>query len=98
MLSKSRVLAGECHAVGELREASCMSSCTSHRIHRRRGPWRQALADSAFGLADMFLPAVQDAAPHATSAVVPGAGHFLVHEAPDRVVAEINAFYPTPTP
>jgi pimeloyl-ACP methyl ester carboxylesterase len=36
--------------------------------------------------------------PHATSAVVPGAGHFLLHEAPDRVLAEINAFYPNPTP
>jgi pimeloyl-ACP methyl ester carboxylesterase len=75
-----------------------MSSRTSHRIHRRRGSWSQALADSAFGLADMFLPTVQDAAPHATSAVVPSAGHFLLHEAPDRVLAEINAFYPNPTP
>lgn len=49
-------------------------------------------------LADLFLPPIQDAAPHATSAVVPGAGHFLAHEAPDRVLAEINAFYPTSTP
>lgn len=39
------------------------------------------------GVADIFLPTVQDAAPHATSAVVTGAGHFLVHEAPDRVLA-----------
>jgi len=35
---------------------------------------------------------------YATSADVPGAGHFLMHEAPDHVVAEINAFYPIPTP
>lgn len=50
------------------------------------------------GLADAFLPPLQDAAPHATSAAVPGAGHFLLHEAPDRVLAEINAFYSNPTP
>ena len=49
-------------------------------------------------LADVFLPPIQDAAPHATSADVPGAGHFLLHEAPDRVLAEINAFYPASTP
>ena len=49
------------------------------------------------GLADMVLPPLQDAAPHATSGDVPGAGHFLLHEAPDRVLAEINAFYPNPT-
>jgi pimeloyl-ACP methyl ester carboxylesterase len=48
------------------------------------------------GLAEMVLPPLQDAAPHATSADVPGAGHFLLHEAPDRVLAEINAFYPAP--
>lgn len=47
------------------------------------------------GLADMVLAPLQDAAPDATSADVPGAGHFLLHEAPDRVLAEINAFYPT---
>jgi pimeloyl-ACP methyl ester carboxylesterase len=39
-------------------------------------------------------PPLRDAAPGATSADVPGAGHFLVHETPDRVLAEINAFYP----
>lgn len=50
------------------------------------------------GLAEMVLPPLRDAAPDATSADVPGAGHFLLHEAPDRVLAEINAFYPNPTP
>ena len=47
------------------------------------------------GLAEMLLPSLQDAAPDATAADVPGTGHFLVHEAPDCVLAEINAFYPT---
>ncbi|WP_158847689.1 alpha/beta fold hydrolase [Saccharothrix deserti] len=47
------------------------------------------------GLAQFTLPSIQDAAPDATADDVPGAGHFLVHEAPDRVLAEINAFYPT---
>jgi len=49
------------------------------------------------GLAELVLPPLQDAAPDATSADVPGAGHFLMHEASDRVLAEINAFYPTAT-
>ena len=48
------------------------------------------------GFAPFVLPAFQDAAPEATGSDVPGAGHFLVHEAPDRVLSEINAFYPTP--
>ncbi|WP_043492348.1 MULTISPECIES: alpha/beta fold hydrolase [Streptomyces] len=47
------------------------------------------------GLAQFMLPSLQDCAPHATASDVPGAGHFLVHEAPARVLAEINAFYPT---
>ncbi|MGW0945418.1 alpha/beta fold hydrolase [Streptomyces sp. NPDC002623] len=47
------------------------------------------------GFAPFMLPALQDGAPDATAGDVPGAGHFLVHEAPDRVLAEINAFYPT---
>lgn len=50
------------------------------------------------GLAELVLPPLQDAAPDATSADVPGAGHFLVHEAPDRVLAEIETFYPRSTP
>ena len=48
------------------------------------------------GGAAFMLPSFQDAAPEATASDVPGAGHFLVHEAPDRVLAEINAFYPGP--
>lgn len=48
------------------------------------------------GFAQIFLPSFQDAAPDATAADVPGAGHFLVREAPDRVLTEINTFYPTP--
>ncbi|QKZ16118.1 alpha/beta fold hydrolase [Streptomyces chartreusis] len=49
---------------------------------------------SQAGLTPLALPTFQDAAPKATGSDVPGAGHFLVHEAPDRVLAEINAFYP----
>jgi pimeloyl-ACP methyl ester carboxylesterase len=48
------------------------------------------------GLAELVLPPLQDAAPNATSADIPGAGHFLVREAPEQVLAEINAFYPVP--
>ncbi|ADI11763.1 alpha/beta hydrolase fold protein [Streptomyces bingchenggensis BCW-1] len=47
------------------------------------------------GLVSFMLPSLKDCAPEATGSDVPGAGHFLVHEAPDRVLAEINAFYPT---
>lgn len=47
------------------------------------------------GLADMVLAALRDAAPDATADDVTGAGHFLVHEAPERVLTEINTFYPT---
>jgi pimeloyl-ACP methyl ester carboxylesterase len=47
------------------------------------------------GVAEMLLPPLQASASDGTAADVPGAGHFLVHEAPDRVLAEINAFYPT---
>ncbi|WLW55298.1 alpha/beta fold hydrolase [Streptomyces sp. YU58] len=43
------------------------------------------------GLADMVLPPLQDPAPHATSADVPRAGHFLLHQAPDRVLAGLVA-------
>ena len=49
------------------------------------------------GMAQLLLAFLQDAAPGATAADIPGAGHFLVHEAPDLVLAEINAFYLTPT-
>ncbi|MCZ0991701.1 alpha/beta hydrolase [Streptomyces diastatochromogenes] len=48
------------------------------------------------GFAPIMLPAIQDAAPDATGSEAPGAGHYLVHEAPDRVLAEINAFFPVP--
>jgi pimeloyl-ACP methyl ester carboxylesterase len=47
------------------------------------------------GLADVVLAALKDAAPGATADDVAGAGHFLVHEAPERVLTEINTFYPT---
>ncbi|MGW0949678.1 alpha/beta fold hydrolase [Streptomyces sp. NPDC002623] len=47
------------------------------------------------GFAPITLPALQDAAPNAIGSTVPGTGHFLVHEVPDHVLAEINAFYPT---
>lgn len=46
------------------------------------------------GLAGLVLEPLQDAAPQATTADVPGAGHFLVHEAPDAVLAEIDRFFP----
>lgn len=46
------------------------------------------------GLTDLMLPAVRDAAPAATGTDVKGAGHWLLEERPDRVVAEITAFYP----
>jgi len=46
------------------------------------------------GLTSQLLPAVQAAAPAATGTDVPGAGHWLLDEAPQRVLAEINAFYP----
>ncbi|MEU0247302.1 alpha/beta hydrolase [Streptomyces sp. NPDC006235] len=47
------------------------------------------------GFAPITLPALHDAAPDAIGSTVPDAGHFLVHEAPDHVLTEINAFYPT---
>ena len=37
---------------------------------------------------------IRAAAPAATGSEVPGAGHWLLEERPDRVVAEVNAFYP----
>jgi pimeloyl-ACP methyl ester carboxylesterase len=46
------------------------------------------------GLTPQLLPPVQAAAPAATGTDVPGAGHWLLDEAPQRVLAEINAFYP----
>jgi hypothetical protein len=42
---------GRCIAGGmprvNWREASCMSSRVSRRVRRRRGPWSEAMADSA---------------------------------------------------
>jgi pimeloyl-ACP methyl ester carboxylesterase len=46
------------------------------------------------GITALLLPPVQDAAPAATGTDVPGAGHWLLDEAPQRVLAEIKAFYP----
>lgn len=46
------------------------------------------------GFASVMLPAVRAAAPAATGADVPGAGHWMLDQHPDQVVAEINAFYP----
>ncbi|MEU1663030.1 alpha/beta hydrolase [Streptomyces sparsogenes] len=46
------------------------------------------------GLTDLMLPPVRDAAPGATGTDVEGAGHWLLEERPDRVVAEVDAFYP----
>ncbi|MEU5608608.1 hypothetical protein AB0H03_07625 [Streptomyces sparsogenes] len=45
------------------------------------------------GLTDLMLPPVRDAAPGATGTDVAGAGHWLLEERPDRVVAEVDAFY-----
>jgi pimeloyl-ACP methyl ester carboxylesterase len=45
------------------------------------------------GLTGLMLPAVRDAAPAATGTDVQGAGHWLLEERPDRVVAEIDAFF-----
>ena len=46
------------------------------------------------GFAPITLPALQDAAPQAIGSTVHGAGHHLVHEAPDHVLAEIDDFLP----
>ena len=46
------------------------------------------------GFAPVTLPALQAAAPEALGSIVPNAGHHLVHEVPDHVLAEINAFFP----
>nr|WP_240449282.1 alpha/beta hydrolase [Streptomyces harenosi] len=45
------------------------------------------------GLTGLMLPPLRDAAPAATGTDVEGAGHWLLEERPDRVVAEIDAFY-----
>ncbi|MCP2166025.1 alpha/beta fold hydrolase [Goodfellowiella coeruleoviolacea] len=47
------------------------------------------------GFSGLMLPAVRAAAPLATGAEVAGASHWMVEEHPERVIAEINAFYPT---
>ncbi|WP_320783511.1 alpha/beta hydrolase [Streptomyces sp. CRN 30] len=44
-------------------------------------------------LLDTFLTALRDAAPHATGNPVEGVGHWLLHEAPERVLQEIKTFY-----
>ncbi len=46
------------------------------------------------GFSGVMLPPLRDAAPEATGTDVSGAGHWLVEERPERVVSEINAFYP----
>ncbi|TDT98251.1 pimeloyl-ACP methyl ester carboxylesterase [Streptomyces sp. 846.5] len=46
------------------------------------------------GFAPLLLSAVQDAAPAATGTDIKGAGHWLLDEAPQRVLSEINTFYP----
>ncbi|MGY4098659.1 alpha/beta fold hydrolase [Nocardia sp. R16R-3T] len=46
------------------------------------------------GFLPIMLPALHDAAPEATGIDIPDAGHYLLHEVPDRVVAEINSFFP----
>jgi pimeloyl-ACP methyl ester carboxylesterase len=46
------------------------------------------------GLTPQLLPPVRAAAPAATGTDVPGAGHWLLEQAPQRVLAEINSFYP----
>jgi pimeloyl-ACP methyl ester carboxylesterase len=50
------------------------------------------LAQDGFG--DLMLSSVRDAAPAATGTDVDNAGHWLVEDEPERVVAEINVFYP----
>ena len=47
------------------------------------------------GLTPLLLPAIQAAAPAATGTDAPGAGHWLLDEAPQKVLTEINTFYPT---
>jgi pimeloyl-ACP methyl ester carboxylesterase len=47
------------------------------------------------GFLEVMLSALRDAAPGATGTEVDGAGHWLVEDDPERVVDEINAFYPT---
>ncbi|MCZ9346900.1 alpha/beta hydrolase [Streptomyces sp. TRM76130] len=44
-------------------------------------------------LFDTFLAALRDAAPHATGSPVEGVGHWLLHEAPGRVLTEIRTFF-----
>ncbi|MFE1956672.1 alpha/beta fold hydrolase [Streptomyces sp. NPDC059479] len=46
------------------------------------------------GFAPLLLSAVQDAAPAATGTDIPGAGHWLLSEAPRQILSEVNAFYP----
>ncbi|MFD7379412.1 alpha/beta fold hydrolase [Streptomyces mirabilis] len=46
------------------------------------------------GFAPLLLSAVQDAAPAATGTDVKGAGHWLLDEAPQQVLTEVNNFYP----
>lgn len=46
------------------------------------------------GLSDVMVPAVRDAAPAVSGGEIDGAGHWLVDQQPDRVVAEIDTFYP----
>ncbi|MFF0494106.1 alpha/beta fold hydrolase [Nocardia sp. NPDC004068] len=56
-----------------------------------RQPVRMLTQD---GLSGVMLPAVRDAAPDASGDEVSGAGHWLVDQQPDRIAAEIDAFYP----
>ena len=49
-------------------------------------------------LLDVFLAAIQDAAPSATGIDAPGAGHWLVEERPELVVDAIRTFYGIPEP
>lgn len=46
------------------------------------------------GFSGVMLPPLRDAAPAATGTDVSGAGHWLLEERPERVVSEIDAFYP----
>lgn len=71
----------------------------------RRGPERALVI---WGAADPILPvavgeaAVRDLGPHTEMVTIPGAGHFVVEESPDIVVATVGGFLrredpPSPT-
>ncbi|MEU1540875.1 hypothetical protein ABZ461_22715 [Actinacidiphila glaucinigra] len=47
------------------------------------------------GFLNVMLAGAQGASPSATGVEVAGSGHWLAEEAPQRIIEEINAFYPS---